>query len=61
MALVRLQDPLNPDCPVIKAYLSLIIDGNPLVSIFFVIVFCISNLSFSLVIIYMFLKVLFSV
>lgn len=32
MALVRLQDPLNPDCPVINTFLSLIVDGNPLVS-----------------------------
>nr|CAI5868463.1 unnamed protein product [Callosobruchus analis] len=31
MALVKLQDPSDPDCPVIKAYLGLLLDGNPLV------------------------------
>ncbi|KAJ8943244.1 hypothetical protein NQ318_009935, partial [Aromia moschata] len=29
LALVRLQEPYNPDCPVINAYQSLLVDGNP--------------------------------
>lgn len=33
MALVRLQEPANPDCPVIKEYTSLLVDANSLVSI----------------------------
>ncbi|VEN41605.1 unnamed protein product [Callosobruchus maculatus] len=31
MALVNLQNPSDPDCPVLKAYLDLLLDGNALV------------------------------
>lgn len=32
MALVRLQEPSNAECPVIQAYISLLVDTNPMVS-----------------------------
>ncbi|XP_023312044.1 condensin complex subunit 3 isoform X1 [Anoplophora glabripennis] len=31
MALVRLQEPSNTECPVVKAYISLLVEANPLI------------------------------